>query len=688
MADNVINTRLKFTTEGQDTAVQAVNQLNTAAQTTETGLADATKEANQLNESLTKSGNSAELLRKTGGALSQLGLGGVGQVFSRLGDIKEVGKVIEGVASKLPDIGAKIPIIGAAGDAITGVMGATVTSFLAAAAPIAAITIAIKVFTDTVAAQTKLVDDTTAALKSDTDARLANIEAIHTATAEQIQSQIEIDKAKLAEVQAEKAYREQFLADIQQQYADLGSSFDPAQRAALGLAGEAAQKSIDDLITRENELTNSIKTNTAEILPAVTAREKEEAAIQASADAAEDHAKAEEDLAKEREKAAKELADIKNKEAALNESRQAQLGQRIIDDNRAGAESVLQAQIDAAKEVEAQQQASDQIVAIRQQAAEAEIQAQNKVAEAINKANDASMQSQLKLLQNYINAEKRATEDYSRERVRKLEDLYASLNDLAANRDVAGFVNARKAGFTDIARGDEDAGIAAKRRKEDYERQSTEEAANLQRRLVDIQAAAQVEAQQRATQLAQRIQQEQAAGQQVITQSQILQNQLAALRESWAKQDLAARRKAEDTAYTTQLTALQQRQQALTNVISQTTQPVVAFFGNVATAIVNMVETVKGAFSANTGGTSNGSNLKAYAGGTPYLTETGPIIGHKGERIVTASENRSRYMPQRSSSRGDIHIHVDKIGEVVTPSQLDAAKESIVSAVETAIRGG
>ena len=272
--------------------------------------------------------------------------------------------------------------------------------------------------------------------------------------------------------------------------------------------------------------------------------------------------------------------------------------------------------------------------------------------------------------------------------MRKLEDLYANLNDLAANRDVAGFVNARKAGLTDIGRGDEDFGVAARRRHEDYDAQAREEETNRQRSIAAIQAAAQVEAQQRAMQLAERLQQEQAAGQQQITQSQTLQNQLAALRDSWAKQDLAARRKVEDSAYNTQISALQQRQQAITGIVSQTTQPVVTFFGNVGQAIVNMINTVK-SVASSASGTSGGSTLKAYAGGSPYITETGPIIAHKGEKIMTSSEARNSYVP-RTSGRGGVNVTVNVagVGALVSQTQLDNTVESIVSGVERAVGRG
>lgn len=248
-------------------------------------------------EAEVRAAGAAFLDAQGGGAGGGL-LSGVGQLGSRLRALPSVqipgaGISTDSVANILrvvpavEQLGEKIPIVTTAVSALTpiiGVSGAAFAGLLATvavvAAPIIAVVAAIKLYTDTVEAQRKAVEDTVNALKSDTDARLEEVDIIRHASAVQIQDTIDTAKAKLAEVQLEKSFREQYLKGIQDQYAALGAAFDPARRAALGEAGQAAQQSIDDLTAREQQLTDVINENTNVILPAVQKREEETQKIQ------------------------------------------------------------------------------------------------------------------------------------------------------------------------------------------------------------------------------------------------------------------------------------------------------------------------------------------------------------------------------------------------------------------------
>lgn len=280
MADELVQTILsiKLNTSDASQTKRGIsdikNQLGSLASEANEGSEAARELAGELENVGKQSKLNVEGLRRTGAALSQIGLGALGGPLSQAGDIAQVIKEIQNLRSTLPALASGA--IEAAGG-----IGPLIVSVGAIAAPAVALTLAFKALTDAIAAQKKMVDDTVNALKTDTDARLQDIETIHNASSQQIKDTLEVQQLKLQEIQQEKAARQAVLADIQAQYAALGSSFDPAKRAALGAAGDAAQKSIDDLTQRENELTSSIKRTTDTVVPEIEKREQETKAIAA-----------------------------------------------------------------------------------------------------------------------------------------------------------------------------------------------------------------------------------------------------------------------------------------------------------------------------------------------------------------------------------------------------------------------
>lgn len=58
------------------------------------------------------------------------------------------------------------------------------------------------------------------------------------------------------------------------------------------------------------------------------------------------------------------------------------------------------------------------------------------------------------------------------------------------------------------------------------------------------------------------------------------------------------------------------------------------------------------------------------------------ILAHKGERIMTASEN-ARYMRSGGmGTGGNVTIQMS-VGEIATPSQIAAVREQIIGALES-----
>lgn len=236
--------------------------------------------AKKLRETVTDLTIHVDGLRRTGSALVSVGATEQGILVSKIAALQQVYR-------QLGSLTEQIPLVGEATKTLTPLLGASAAEFLVTAAAVGALVgvvaiagVALKAYTDTVAAETKAVNDAVKAAKDYTDTQLALIDATQNATKAQVEAQIATDKLKLAEVQTEKANRQAILADIQKQYADLSNTVDlnpihaAAQRAALGMAGQAAQQAIDDSVKRENDLTTAIKNNTDVVLPAAEANDK------------------------------------------------------------------------------------------------------------------------------------------------------------------------------------------------------------------------------------------------------------------------------------------------------------------------------------------------------------------------------------------------------------------------------
>ncbi len=361
------------------------------------------------------------------------------------------------------------------------------------------------------------------------------------------------------------------------------------------------------------------------------------------------NAKIAEEQAKKRADAEKSLLEINEKLAGVEADRGKVLADRMIEEQRAGELGKLESRLAAAQAYDAAVARNQKLKEITAQGHAADIAAQQKF-----------MEGQQKLLANYLKAEQNATEDYSRERVRKLEDLYNTLNNLASQRDVAGFVNARRSGMTDIGRGDTDAGIAAQRRRAEYDAAAAEQAAAFAK-----------ENAQREQQLQQRLEQERNAGQQQIKQADIVQRQIADLRARYAEQDLRARRTAEDATYQQTVAILQKKRADELKITAGAAAGVIDFIGRIGQE-ANKLKGLLGQLSAK--------SLPKFAEGTPYIQRTGLAVVHEGEAVLTAAENARRM--RGGGIGGGVNLTLNlSVGEHVSQSELNNAKMEIVNAI-------
>lgn len=669
-------------------------------------LEEAARGANQQQEKLVITNEKAAKSSSAGGGgggvnvgtiarnLGGLGLGGVADIANVADDVKDLFEQIQ-------KGGQSIPLVVNAAEAMTPALGASAAGFAAIAIPLAAVAavaaavaLGVKAFNDELEKNREATKLAIEGLQRETDLKNQNITDARTRTAAEnlqaandLQQQFDNQEELLGKLEAQRKA-------VDDEYAALGNSLNPQRRAQLGDQGAALDKAIEDaskvLISLGEQVENTVRV----LGPEVDARQKERDAIEAATKAQKEHEEAVKKATEEQKKqdaeieqARKQLLTVNEQIADSEKRRGEQLTNRAKEDSRTVETGALEAKIAAAQEVEAAQDKQKKIIQLRAEGGDAEAQALQKQQERVDQINSQFFASQQKALKSYLTSEQRATEDYSVARIRKVQDLYTSLTNLASTRDVAAFVNTRAAGLTDISRGDTDAGTASRRRLEDYRSQASEADATRQRQLSDLRVANEKENAARREQLNARIAQEIAAGQGQLKQSEILQQQLAALRARYASEDLIARRRSEDEAYATQIGKLRARQSELNAIIGGTLNPTVSFFRQIGTAIAGMFNQARQAavsYSSSDYVRAGQKVIAQYDLGTNYVPQTGIYKLHKGERVVTAAENRS-YNPSWSKSSGmQVIINNPMFGAIATPSDVAAGQEFIIRAIEQA----
>lgn len=365
-------------------------------------------------------------------------------------------------------------------------------------------------------------------------------------------------------------------------------------------------------------------------------------------------------LPAEIKKASDELAKLNTQITDVESKRKTQLANREQEDKRAGEIADLENQIKKAQNDEVEQLNRDKITKLKAEGGDAEAQAIVKQNDRIQQINDQFFANQTKAWNSYYTAETRADAQHKTDRLRQLEDLNASLLNLSASRDVAGFIQARTSGLTNIRRGDEDASTASRQRREDYETQAREADEARNKQLADLRTANERENTERRNALNKRIAEEEAAGQGQLKQSEILQQKLATLRQQYASEDLAARRRNEDEAYNTQIGKLRQRQSELNNIVGKSLDPARTSLVNLANGIVNFINQIRTAASAPA---PRPPTISGYSNGS--------------------------YTPPPASAAKQATVVVQNLnmGKVATPADVAAAQRNIIQAVHTATGG-
>ncbi len=233
-------------------------------------------------------GISPMMLRRTGGALTQLGLGTVGQPLQMAGDVAQVAKLGDVVKQIVPSIQAATVSIGG--------MEIGVTSMISTMAPFAAVAagvvLAMKLISDQADKAAERVRQEYEADRKFWDQQTANRDKATQITTAQN------EQAAIITAQDIKAANDhlQFLQAqyelTQKQYEALGSSFNPAERARLGAQGKQQQEDILDYIKYLNDLQFQFDNQTKALPPLIKQHEdltkklEDERKAQAERDAA------------------------------------------------------------------------------------------------------------------------------------------------------------------------------------------------------------------------------------------------------------------------------------------------------------------------------------------------------------------------------------------------------------------
>lgn len=294
---------LKKSTAGVgEAAIKTGSALKDAFSRSETAIKADQKAVDDLRKSLTEAKDEAdnlgkasggggklnvEGLRRTGGALSALGLGDIGGGISRVGDIAEVGKELKNLgdaAKGLPGILGSIASSGAAAAAPLGATAAGIGAIALVAAPVALavadVAIVMKLLQDSAEKATK-------AEKDRHDQELRQIEAEDRARKKSRTTSPEQSAQETGDLVADRAKQQKELdrlkarkAEIDAEYAALGSSFNPKARNDLKAAAAENQKAIDEQLAAMDKANQQYIENTQVLDPLIAKHEAERKAVQ------------------------------------------------------------------------------------------------------------------------------------------------------------------------------------------------------------------------------------------------------------------------------------------------------------------------------------------------------------------------------------------------------------------------
>jgi hypothetical protein len=413
-------------------------------------------------------------------------------------------------------------------------------------------------------------------------------------------------------------------------------------RIPTGQLREDEIQLIAQFTSRLAEIQQVIANTERDILPAAQARDRE-------IEVMERQRRVQEALARQRERDLQQAIQIagqlKQLDAAFQEKQRLKAEESAIQARRDSEAAEFQARIERAKEAERaaavqariadiERDTTRRITDSRAKFAQESLKAAQRFNEQRAKLERDFMRSELEALNKFRLSEARRTEDYYRDRNRRLEDLQSQLTELAAEGDVAGFIAAQRAGERDLRRAAEDFDVTGRRASEDFLREREEARRAFEERLADLRNNYAQERAERQRALQEQIADIQRANQERIAQeldslvkriseSQRIEQEFAARRLQWQAEDQARRERLEREGYERQRAALIEQQNRLAPVVRQAFRPI-------EQGLIQVAQTAQRVFSLLSGGRPTiGGRIVANATGGIY---TSPTIGLLGER--------------------------------------------------------
>lgn len=419
-------------------------------------------------------------------------------------------------------VGPVVSIANTATAALTPLLGATtagIVGMVAALAPVAvvvgAVGVAFTAFTRLLEQQASALEAAKNQLAGDTQGRIDNAIAIKTASSESLKAQLEEQKIKLEITRADLAARKEQLDIVRQQYEDLGASFDPAQRAALGQAGQAWEAEIVRLTEDERQLADAIANTTNNILPGVEAREAEQKAIEDTEAALKKREQAEKTIAALYDQAVNAQAQAADQARQIAEDR-ALRESREQEDFNARREETLKQHIEKIADIEAsgQQRLED----IHARGAERIANADKGIADVNRQIADvaAKMRDDLvkveqraagdraKALEKARRDEQKALVDFNRRKQEIERSFQDAAFDAELSNNVLALIEAERRRDAEHKQNSEQFNDAKQQRQQALADELAEIEARKQERIAEIQAAAEARRQELAQELAER----------------------------------------------------------------------------------------------------------------------------------------------------------------------------------------
>lgn len=397
--------------------------------------------------------------------------------------------------------------------------------------------------------------------------------------------------------------------------------------------------------------------------------------------------------------AAKESERLRDEIADLEKEQQKADKEKIKETLRSGQIRDIEEKIKAAKAGELETERNKRITDLQRKNESANNSATQSFRDNLSKINQAYFDSELKALTEFRQSELRINDDFARDQKRKLEDLNTDLKDLAANRDVSGFINRQKQGATDITRSAEDFGVSAQRRAEDFgaSREAAAQAREVQ--ISDLKANFEKERGVRLAEQQKTLQQELDSRNKAQTESQKLEDQLSILKRRFAEEDAATRLAEEKKSFNDRRNALQKSLAEQTAILAQGFFSQLGLVNQFVTGGINYLKSLVNSVPI-VPTTKLKTPIVANAEGGIYNTPTISLLGEKRGWIdvvlpVKQSEGIERAMA-RFTGKNNNNITVNYnpqviVGDIASKSEVYSAlkkyERDLINSLEMAVKG-